>query len=274
MFVIALQLPAYLIHEPDPAPEAVGFGLLALALSSAFGIALALLRGVASWRATRRLRAAWLRQAEPVSLEGIDIPAYTLQHPTPVIAVVGVFRPTLFIAAQVLDSLSRKELEVALAHERGHLVARDNLRRVVLNFCRSLLWYTGVGRVLDRAWAEEAERAADEYAARAGGAVALDLAAALIKIARLMPVGVDNVVPAGAFLLEGGGDGVAARVRRLTEMASARAMAGDGKLHLSKAALPAGLTGFTAASAAAVVADLEILAMVHALTECVVKLLA
>jgi Zn-dependent protease with chaperone function len=272
LFVAVLLLPAYLIYEPYPAPEAVGFALLGLALYSAFSIAFACFRAVASWRATRRLKAAWLRRAEPLNLEGVSIPGYLLRHPTPVIAVVGVLRPKLFIAAQVWDSLSREELEVALAHEKGHLVARDTLRRTALNFCRDLLPLIDAGRMLERAWAEEAERAADEYAARRGADVALDLAATLIKIARLMPSGVNNVVPTGAFLLEAGEDGLAARVRRLTEMASTRSTMAGSELQFPKAALPAGITGFTAASAA-MVADLEILATVHALTECVVKLL-
>lgn len=269
-FVTALLLPAYLIYEPYPAPETVGFALLGLALCSAFGIALALFRAVTSWRATRRLKAVWLRQAEPMSLGDVATTAYLLRHPTPVIAVVGVLRPTLFIAEQVLDSLSHEELEVALTHEKGHLVARDTLRRAVLSFCRNLLFIGG--RTLDRGWAEEAERAADEYAARAGAAIALDLAAALIKIARLMPAGTNNVVPVGAFLLEGGDDGVAGRVRRLTEMASTRGTPAHGELDLSKAVLPAGLAGFTTVLSA-MAADWQVLATVHALTERVVKLL-
>lgn len=271
-FVAVLLLPAYLIYEPHPAPESVGYTLLAFALCSAFTIALAFFRAVASWRATRRLRAAWLRRAEPVSLGGVAIPAYVLRHPTPVIAVVGVLRPTLFIAGQVLDSLTREELEVALTHEKGHLVARDTLRRAVLNFCRDLTVLIAGARTLDRAWAEESERAADEYAARAGSIVALDLAAALIKIARLMPANVKSVVPAGAYLLEGGGDGVAGRVRRLTELASARATLGGAESRLSKAALAAGLCGFAALPV--LITDWQVLATVHALTEQVVKLLA
>lgn len=272
LFVAAFLLPAYLIYEPYPAPDNVGFALLAIAICSAFALAFASFRVVASWRATRRLKAAWLRRAEPASLGGVTIPAQVLRHPTPVIAVVGVLRPTLFIAEQVLGSLTQEELEVALAHENGHLIARDTLKRAVLNFCRDLTLLVGGARTLDRAWAEESERAADEYAASAGSVVALDLAAALIKIARLMPSGVKNVVPSGAYLLEGDGVGVASRVRRLTEMASARATHAGGESRLSKAALTAGLCGL--AAPALLIADWEVLATVHALTERVVKLLA
>ena len=272
VFVATLLIPAYLIYEPYPAPESVGLPLLALAVFSASGIALALYRAVASWLLTRRLTARWLRQAEPMSVEAVGVPAYRLRNTTPVLAVVGTLRPRLFIAEQVLDSLSPEEMGVALAHERAHLRARDTLKRAVVNLCRSLVPLIGAGRALDRAWAEEAERAADEYAASADAAGALDLAAALIKIARLMPAGVGNVVPAGAFLLEGADEGVAGRVRRLTEMASTRSANAGRELLPAKVAVPAGLALFTGTLLAA--ADREFLAAIHSFTEGVLKILA
>jgi Zn-dependent protease with chaperone function len=273
LFVAALLIPAYFAHEPYPAPDTIGLPLLALALFSASGIALALYRAASSWLTTWRLTTFWLRQAERVSIKGINIPAYRLSNSTPVLAVVGTLRPRLFIAAQVMESLSAEEMEVALAHERGHLLARDTLKRALMRVCRDLLPFIGAGRMLERAWALEAERAADEYAAHSGTAGALDLAAALIKIARLMPAGVNNVVPAGAFLLEGADDGVAGRVRRLTEMASNREKPARPELLFSKVALPVVVVGFGVALLATM-ADWQVLLTVHALTERVVKLLA
>lgn len=272
LFISALLLPSYFAHEPDPAPEALGLPLIALALFSAYGIARAFYRAASSWVTTWRLTTFWLRRAERVSIEGIDIPAYRLSDSTPVLAVVGTLRPRLFIAAQVMDSLSAEEMEVALAHERGHLLARDTLKRALMHVRRDLLPLKGVSRALDRAWAIEAERAADEYAARSSAAGALDLAAALIKIARLMPAGVNRVVPAGAFLLEGADDGVAGRVRRLTEMASSSENPVGRHLLLSKVALSLFCFGVVVVLAA--MADRPVLLMVHALTERVVKLLA
>lgn len=271
-FVAALLLPAFLTHEPYPAPDSVGYSLLALASLSATGAALALRRAAASWRATKRLTADWLRQAEPVRVEGVNVPAYRLRHPTPVIAVVGTLRPRLFIAEQLFSSLSREELKVALTHERGHLVARDTLKRAVLKFCRDLLPCVGAGRALDRAWAEEAERAADEYAARAGAAGALDLAAALIKIARMMPAGASHVLPAGAFLLEGVDGGIAGRVRRLTDMAASPGAAAGRAPLLPKVALPGGLAGALLGLAVAS-AEPQVLVAVHSFTEHAVRLL-
>lgn len=273
VFVAGFQLPAYFAHEPYHANEAVGMPLLALALCSAFGVTLALYRATASWLTTRRLTALWLKRAEPVRVKGVTVPAYRLDYTTPVLAVVGTLRPRLFIARQVMESLSHEEMEVALAHERGHLLERDTLKRALMMVCSDLLPIIGAGRTLERAWAEEAERAADEYAARSGAAGALDLAAALIKIARLMPAGSNKVAPAGAFLLEGADEGLAGRVRRLTEMASSRLTPAGGDSRLSKVSRLAGLAPI-AAAAAMLAADWQILATVHTLTERIVKLLA
>ena len=79
------------------------------------------------------------------------------------------------------------------------------------------------GRTLDRAWAESVEAAADEHAAQVGdAATALELASALIKIARLIPTDAQPAMPAGAFLIGEFADGnLAWRVRRLAQLAGA-----------------------------------------------------
>src|SRR5262249_11416559 len=116
------------------------------------------------------------------------------------------------------QSLTREEMAAAIAHEIGHLAARDNLKRVALRVCRDALAIFPTGAGLDRAWAEASEAAADEYAARGGGGVALGLASTLVKIARLVPRGVKPAMPAGASLLIADADALARRVRRLTQM--------------------------------------------------------
>jgi Zn-dependent protease with chaperone function len=211
----------------------------ALAAISAAGLLLAAWRGLAAWLATRRLIRDWLRNAGPIALENVSIPAYRLQHQFPVIAVVGAFRPRLFVADSLLDSLNSEELAAAIAHECGHLLSRDNLKRALLRICRDALTIVPCGRILDRDWAEAAEAAADEHAARRGGPVALDLAAALVKIARLIPPGARPTIPASALLIGENAGGIAYRVTKLMEMASAsdpaksRASAITGALWLS-----------------------------------------
>lgn len=219
--VVMLLIPAYLVFEPRVTTEAVSLKLAVIASLSVIGIALAIWRGLVTWHATRRLVDDWLRHAEPIRLKDVLIPTYRIEHRFPVIAVVGAIRPRLFIANQVFDSLSDEELTAAVAHELGHLAVHDNLKRALVRACRDMLMIVPCGRSLDRAWAESTEAAADEHAAHAVGAAgALDLAAALVKIARIAPVDARPTMPAGAFLIDEGVGDVVWRVRRLTELAA------------------------------------------------------
>jgi Zn-dependent protease with chaperone function len=217
---LILLAPSYLAHEPPDTNEVVSTKLATLAFFSAIGIALALWRGIAAWRATILLNADWQRHAVPLKLDGIEIPAYLIRHQFPVIAIVGSLKPRLFIASQIFDALNEEELAAALAHERGHLATFDNLKRSCLRACRDALTIVPCGRALDREWAEASEAAADEYAARGGAGVALDLASALVKIARIVKPHTSPKMPALAQLVGEDTSSVVWRVRRLTELAS------------------------------------------------------
>lgn len=219
---LLLLAPAYITHEPRHAAEAVSLKLGALAALSASGILLALWRGATAHRITRDLARNWMNRAEAIDL-GLPIPTYRLRHRFPVIAVVGIFRPRLFIADYLFEALTRDELAATIDHECGHLASRDNLKRAILRICRDVLTIVPSGRSLDRAWAQASEEAADEYAARKGSAVALDLASALVKIARLAPAGASPLLPAGTMILGENVATIADRVKRLTKIASAEA---------------------------------------------------
>jgi len=219
--VSLLFVPAYLAHEPRHAAETVSFKLALLAIFSATGIAVSVYRGIGTHRATANLTSDWLRQGKPIQIPGIDIRSYEIHHAFPLIGIVGFLRPRLFIASQVLEVLTPEEISAAVAHENGHLTARDNLKRGLLQACRNALLIIPCGRLLDRSWSEASEEAADENAARQGNGVALDLASALVKIARIIPLGARPTMPAGVFLL---GDeetkGIKSRVRRLIALAT------------------------------------------------------
>ncbi len=219
--VSLLLVPSYLAYEPRHTAESVSFKLGLLALASATGIAVSIYRGIATHRATRNLTSDWLRQGKPIKVPGIEIRSYEIQHQFPLIGIVGFLRPRLFIASQVLELLTPGEVAAAVAHENGHLAARDNLKRGVLQACRNILLIIPSGRLLDKSWSEASEEAADENAALKGNGVALDLASALVKIARIIPLGTRPTMPAGVFLL---GDeetkGVKSRVRRLLALAT------------------------------------------------------
>ncbi|HMV48390.1 MAG TPA: M48 family metalloprotease [Blastocatellia bacterium] len=267
--VAVLLIPAYLAHEPRHATEHVSLQLGLLAGFSALGLSLAVWRGVAAWLATRKLIRGWLRNSEPLALPQVSVPAYRLRHSFPVIAVVGTFRPRLFIADHLFSALSADELTAAVAHECGHLAARDNLKRALLRACRDALTIVPCGRLLDREWAAASEAAADEYAARKGGETALDLAAALVKIARLAPAGTRPAMPAGALLIGEDVGGVAHRVKLLARMATAP----QGQLSLT---VPASLWisfGALVTATLLIATNAQSLTLIHRLIEAAVSTL-
>lgn len=267
--VVVLLAPAYIAHEPRTAHEDVSLKLAVISAAAAIGLALATFRGLASWRATRRLASDWMRNAEPIDLPQVEIPAYKVEHQFPVIAIVGVMRPRLFIANKVFSSLGPAELAAAIKHEAGHLAVHDNLKRGLMRACRDML-LVPCGRALDREWLEASEAAADEFAAGRGSVAALDLASALVKIARLIPPGFRPIMPAGAFLIETTeSGGVRARVNRLVQFADH----GIGRKATFKVPIwaPIVLTVVLAATAAS---EPHVLASVHLIMEHAVHLLS
>ncbi len=222
VFALAFLLPAYLLFEPHSSNETVGFKLAFLSIVSATGVGFAFYKVFRTRRATRNLVADWMKYAEPIRVEGVSIPVYKIKHSFPVIAVVGAFRPRMFVAGQIFESLNDAEFQAAARHEAGHLVARDNLKRTIMRTCRDLLIFP-FGQKLDRAWAENIEAGADEYAAQNGGKqTALNLASALIKIARIIPDGAKPSMPAGAFLIEAPTAEIAFRVLKLLQMSDGK----------------------------------------------------
>ena len=221
--IAAFMIPSYIAYEPHETDEYVGWKLGVLATISAIGVALALWRGLRTWMATRSLLKEWLASSTPITLDAINVPAFILRHPFPLIAVVGALRPRLFIADHVLASLSEEELSAAIAHEYGHLAAGDNFKRSVMRVSRAALLIIPCGRSLDRAWSEASESAADEYAAQQSSLVALNLASALVRIARMIPQGQRQILPAavsGFLAANEDAPGVNARVKRLVELAA------------------------------------------------------
>ncbi len=274
--IAAFMIPSYLKYEPHTTDEYVSWKLGTLAAISAIGVGLALLRGVRSWLATRSLLRNWLSSSTPIKLDSINVPTFVLPHSFPIIAVVGAIRPRMFIATHVLESLSEEELAGAIAHEYGHLAAGDNFKRSVMRISRAALLLIPCGRSLDRAWSEASESAADEHAAQKSSLVALNLASALVRIARMIPHGQRQIMPAAvsAFLV-GNEDspGVKVRVRRLVELAAT-----DPQLLASNASIVRFVPWFVLAMIVVVSVTIEsrpqVLASVHNFVEHVVAILS
>jgi Zn-dependent protease with chaperone function len=211
-FALGLLLPAYLLFEPDPNGEEPGLVLGIAGVAAVVVVLAGLLRGLASWRATSRLERDWRRTAERVSLLNTRLPIYRIQDALPVVGLVGILHPRLYVARQVLDILTPAELSAAVIHEAGHAVAFDNLKRLVLSAAPDALAFLPAARWVEREWARASEVAADAHAAASGPGTALDLCAALVKVARLGTMD----VPAGAAVsgMHDGSD-LGARVRWL-----------------------------------------------------------
>lgn len=279
MAIVALGvflIPSYLIYEPYVTEERMTAKLAMLAIASAIGVALAVSRGVRSWMATRLLLREWMAQATRVEIELSSVQTFRLPHSFPIVAVVGSFRPKLFIADHVLQTLTEDELAAAIAHECGHLAALDNFKRSLLRASRSALLIIPCGRSLDRAWSEASESAADEYAAQQSANVAVNLAAALVRIARLVPQGNHQLLPTGVSTFLSGDEepeGVKGRVRRLLELAAI-----DGDLQGSHAwivrVVPWFLLLLVIVVSVTIGNHLQFLASVHALIERFVSVLS
>lgn len=210
-------VPSYLLYEPYVSNEVVSAKMAIIASISIFGSFCALLRLGSSIAATRRLSSDWFKNAERVESLELDLPIYKIEHEFPLIALIGVVRPKIFIASKILDTLTAAEIRAALEHEYAHHAAGDNLKRAFLRVCRDLL-IIPIGSELDREWSRITERAADERAARTGRNYSLDLAGALVKIARLAPANEHPALPSGAFLIEPEGIEITSRVRNLLEI--------------------------------------------------------
>jgi Zn-dependent protease with chaperone function len=205
-------LPVYLAFEPVRDYEPVGPIPILLA---AIGMTIV---GASVWVAaraaflTRRVKQQWLRSATAVVIEPPPgVPAYVIDAPSPVVAVVGVFSPRLVAARTVIEACSSEELAAIVAHERGHLRAHDNLKRWLLTCTPDVLRWTAAHASILSAWRDAAEYAADDMATRGEEEARVDLAALLLKIARLAP-SLPSPASVSPFADE---EGLDRRVRRL-----------------------------------------------------------
>lgn len=229
VFVFGFVVPAYLIYEPEDSGEVVTLKLAVIAGFASIAILVTTIRVIRTWLITRQMESAWSRAAERLEIEGAGVPVFAMDHPFPVIAVVGIIRPRIFIARIALESLEPAELQAAIAHEQGHIRFHDNLKRTILRVARDTL-LVPIGGDLDRAWSRDVEWAADEFASGKKRSNALDLASAILKLARIAPSSVTSVA---AFLLGEERSEVDDRVRRLVMLADGTIPVDRGRFRLA-----------------------------------------
>jgi Zn-dependent protease with chaperone function len=213
---VGLVLPAYLEFEPSHTTEMPGLPLLICSWLGAIVIGVTLMRCWRILRTTWTMQNNWLRQAQRVSLYHDRIPVYRLESSKSLLAVTGILRPRIFMSKDVAGALNSAELEAALAHELSHVRTGDNLKQFILKVTHPPRWLRFASG-LDSAWVSTSELAADEGAIT-GGASALDLSSALVKVGRLSLQARPPAELAASHLVDGCGAATQARAARLREL--------------------------------------------------------
>lgn len=206
--------PGYYRHEQRGEPEDVGAVLLLLAAGGAAVLASAAARAVRAGLRTAALRREWSAGSKPASIGAAGLPAFEIDSVYPLVAVLGAFRPRLFISSSVLRTCPADEIAAIVQHEHGHVRSRDNVVRLLMEAAPDLLARTPAAEATAREWHRAIEHRADD---RAGDRVTL--ASALVRVARLSGDVRHAALPASALYR---GEGVEDRVRRLVAGAADR----------------------------------------------------
>src|SRR5262249_44841049 len=112
---------------------------------------------------TNRIERDWLQKSIPLETS-YGLPAFMIKSKSPIVALVGVFHPTLIASRSVIKACTATEIATILGHERGHFDSRDNLKRwVMASLPDSLRWTPMHYEMLD-AWHHASEDAADDAA--------------------------------------------------------------------------------------------------------------
>ena len=201
---LIFAVPSFVIFEPRSIDEDMARPLV-LGLGCLLLFALGTFRVITAQKRTARVVANWLLEATAVDA-GVTTPTFCSWRGTPPLTLVGVRSPRVVVSGATVALLGADELRVAVRHEIAHMRSRDNLKKLAFH-CSP---FPGMAN-LESAWHEAAELAADDGAV---GSLrdALDLAAALIKLSRLIPV---RSTPAFTMTLVNGSGSVSERVARL-----------------------------------------------------------
>lgn len=210
---ISSSIPAFVLFEPERASETPGPVVVVLAAIALAQLAVSAAIAVATSLRTRAAARQWLRRSMPLDVDPpAGVPAYVIESLAPIVALVGVFKPRLVAARTVIEACSTSELIAIVAHERGHLHARDNLKRWLMACAPDALRWTPIHHEIETAWHDAAEDAADDAATLGDSASRIDLAALIVKIARLAPAPAWREATVSPFIEP---SGLNRRVRRL-----------------------------------------------------------
>jgi Zn-dependent protease with chaperone function len=211
-------------------------------------------------RRASRVVAEWTRGARPVE-SASSVPVLTISPASPAMSATGILRPRILLSGSAELQLTTGELQAALNHELAHVRRADNLKKLLMKFVA----FPGMGG-LEGEWLETTEMAADD-AAVATTCDALDLAAALIKLSRMVPEAATPDLTAP--LVHGHPSAVYTRVKRLLAWSEEQGAATEK--HSPRYGLLLGLAATFPAMAMFALNYSQLLAHVHTATEWLVQ---
>jgi len=214
VFAAIVFVPSYWRYEPRDFVEGFDVSLTMLALAALALLGAGLARGVSAWTRAKERSRRWMRTAQPIDLGTAPLPAFVVDTPAPMMALVGVWRPHVIVSRRLIEVLTDEELAASVAHELGHHRASDNIKRLAMGAAPDLLAPMSIARVIERRWASAAEHAADRMNGVTTAAVRCALASALVKVARLTPPEPTLAEPISTLI--GGGE-IASRVHVLLD---------------------------------------------------------
>jgi beta-lactamase regulating signal transducer with metallopeptidase domain len=204
---LAFVVPSFQVWEPRYVDEKIGVIPFALGGAALLLIACGASRVLIARVRTSQILSVWLKDARPTNF---NVNALTLTYrpleAAPPIVLVGVRNQQILLSEAALKLLSDEELQVALKHEIAHMQSRDNLKKLIFRCCP----FPGMNQ-LETAWCQASELAADGTAV-CGMDDAVDLASALVKLSRLVPIEAAGVCTVGFVT-----GSIRARVARLLE---------------------------------------------------------
>ncbi|MBI2681758.1 MAG: hypothetical protein HYX26_00810 [Acidobacteriales bacterium] len=213
--VALLITPAFLLHEPNSAGESITWKLGALSAAAVALLVHAHCRIALTWLATRRAVSRWSKTAMSMPDAGVELPVLCFESSVPMMAVVGVWRPRMFVSHAAVAMLAPEEFRAALQHELAHHRARDLWKQWAVR-CLPDLVPGGRFTRLQRLFQQKTEEAADHDGVHQDRSQAIALASALVKFARATALH-EEPEAVGAYLLPKSSDSeLAQRVLRLT----------------------------------------------------------
>ena len=196
---VVFVVPSFLLLEPRWSQERLRVLPILLGWAGLVLVAFGVWNAIKALAKTAHVVQAWRLGAEEIVCPTqipvfCTTPANSGRGPgqaSPPFAVAGIVRPAVFMSPAAAAVLSGPELQSVIRHEMAHVHRRDNLKRLLFRACA----FPFMQRI-EHAWADATEAAADDAAVSSTGE-ALDLAAALVKLSRLVAEGSAHTASTG-----------------------------------------------------------------------------